>query len=179
MKLYELVKSGAVGDNTIPKRLQKKPIIFNPFLDFMRQWTKEDAEKYFTEELEYVRFKYGNYKNDKAPKVKVLDFKYPGIKGQKTYGEREDILGWNINYVEGGRAARKEARDGIDDIADFTELLGGNSREKYERIVTMFPQAAEFLRRYMKKHITGLRHKPGMRWKKAEMEDLTRGREDV
>lgn len=173
MKLHELVSTSAVGDNLIPKRLQKEPIRLNPFLDFMRQFSKKDAEKFFTEELEYVKFKYNNYKNDKTPKVKVLDFKYPGIEGQKTYGQREDILGWNINYVEGGKEARKEAKAGIDDIADFTELLGGNNREKYQRIVTMFPQAGEFLRRYMKKHIVDLKHKPGPRWKRASMDKLT------
>lgn len=172
MKLHEIVKSGAVGNNLVPKQLQKEPIRLNPYLDFLRQYSKEDVEKYFNEDLEYIKFKYKNYKNDKTPKVKVLDFKYPGREGQKTYGQREDILGWNINYVEGGRADRKEARDGIDDIADFTELLGGNSREKYQRIVTMFPQAAEFLRRYMKQHVVDLKHKPGRRWKRANMEEL-------
>lgn len=173
MKLHEIVKSGAVGTNLVPKQLHKGPIRLNPFLDFMKQFDKEDVEKYYTEELDYIKFKYSNYKNDKTPQVKVLDFEYPGIKGQKTYGQRKDILGWNINYVEGGKKDRKEARDGIDDIADFTELLGGNSREKYERIVTMFPQAAEFLRRYMKQHITGAKRKTGIRWKRADLEKLS------
>lgn len=175
MKLYELVTSGAIGDNVIPKRfLKQEPIRFNPYLDFLSQFKKEEVEKAFVnEELEYIKFKYNNYKNDKNPRVKVLDFKYPGIKGQKTYGQREDVLGWNINYVEGGKEAKKEAKDGIDDIADFTDLLGGNNREKYERIVTMFPQAAEFLRRYMKKHIVDLKHKPHKKWKRVDMDKLT------
>jgi len=185
MKLYELVKSGAVGNNLVPKQLQNQPLRLNPFLDFMKQWEKEDVEKYYTEGLEYVKFKYTNYKNDKTPQVKVLDFEYPGIKGQKTYGKRKDVLGWNINYVEGGRAAKREAINGIDDIADFTELLGGSSREKYERIVTMFPQAAEFLRRYMRDHITGLKHKKGIMWKRTDInklidqDQLLRGQEYV
>lgn len=173
MKLNELVKSGAVGNNLIPKQLQDGPLRLNPFLDFMKQFSKEDVEKSYNEELDYIKFKYSNYSNDKTPNVKVLDFEYPGIKGQKTYGERKDILGWNINYVEGGRKDRKEARDGIDDIADFTELLGGTSREKYERIVTMFPQAAEFLRRYNKQHVTGVKRKPGLRWKRTDLDSLT------
>lgn len=169
MKLNELVKSGAVGNNVIPKRLNDNVIRMNPFLDFMKQFDKKEVEKYYTEELEYVKFKYKNYKNDKTPQVKVLDFEYPGIEGQKTYGQRGDILGWNVNYVEGGKDAKKEAIAGIDDIADFTELLGGNSREKYERIVTMFPQAAEFLRRYMKQHIVGAKRKVGSRWQRAKL----------
>ncbi len=176
MKLHEIVSSSAVGSNLIPKRLgEEEPLRFNPFLDFMKQFTKKEVEKMYSEDVEYIKFKYGNYHNDKAPKVKVLDFEYPGRPGQKTYGQRKDVLGWNINYVEGGRGARKEAIGAIDDILDFTDLLGGDKLEKYNRIVTMFPQIAEHLRRYVKQHMTSIKHKPGMMWKRAQIEDLTRG----
>ena len=175
MKLHELVQSTAVGEPRIPKRLQKQPMRLNPFMDFMRQYNKKDVEKWYTEDVAYIKFKYANYNKDKTPQVKVLDFEYPGIKGQKTYGQRKDILGWNINYVDGGRGARKEAIKAIDDILDFTDLLGGNKREKYERIVTMFPQVAEHLRRYMKKHISSVKYKPGRLWKKEQLENIARG----
>lgn len=175
MKLHELVQSTAVGEPRIPKRLKKQPIRLNPFMDFMKQFSKKDVEKWFSEDVAYIKFKYGNYKNDKVPQVKVLDFEYPGQKGQKTYGQRKDVLGWNVNYVDGGRSARKEAIKAIDDIMDFTDLLGGNKREKYERVVTMFPQVAEHLRRYMKQHITGVKQKSGRFWKREQLENIMRG----
>lgn len=175
MKLHELVKTSAVGDPKIPKRLQKGPIRLNPFLDFMKQYSKKDIEKWYTEDVAYLKFKYANYHNDKTPHVKVLDFEYPGRPGQKTYGQRKDVLGWNIDYVEGGRAAKKEAIKAIDDIVDFTDLLGGEKLEKYRRVVTMFPQVAEHLRRYMKQHISNVKHKPGRVWRKSELGNLSRG----
>ena len=175
MKLHELVQSTAVGEPKVPKQMQKQPIRLNPFLDFMKQYSKKDVEKWYNEDVAYIKFKYANYNNDKTPQVKVLDFEYPGIKGQKTYGKRKDVLGWNINYVEGGKSSRREAVKAIDDILDFTDLLGGNKREKYERIVTMFPQVAEHLRRYMKQHISGVKHKPGRLWKKEQLENIARG----
>ncbi|MFO7772761.1 MAG: hypothetical protein R6V59_02280, partial [Dehalococcoidia bacterium] len=52
------------------------------------------------EGLQYVKFKYDNYKNDPRPRVKVLDFEYPGRPEQKTYGQRDDLLGWNLNYFK-------------------------------------------------------------------------------
>ena len=47
---------------------------------------KDLLEDKLNEDLNFVKFKYSNYKEDPTPKVKVLDFKYPGQKGQKTYG---------------------------------------------------------------------------------------------
>jgi hypothetical protein len=115
----------------------------------------KEKNKVLKEALKYARFVYKNYKHDKMPKVKILDFEYPGQKGQKTYGQRKDILGWNVNYVEGGKKSREEALRAMDEIDDFAELLSADKKEKYERITTMFPQAADFLRRYIKQHITG------------------------
>jgi hypothetical protein len=63
------------------------------------------------EDLNLVKFKYSNFKEDPNPKVKVLDFVYPGQKGQKTYGDRKDLLGFNINYFSNKRYARMVSQD--------------------------------------------------------------------
>jgi|GEM_PF-2761965 len=178
MKLHEIVNSMNVGQPPIPKRLTETPITLNPFMVYMKQMEKEKEKKRkkkLSEELEYIKFNYKNYHNDKNPKVKVLDFNYKGKAGQNTYGKRKDILGWNINYVEGGKNSKKEAIRAIDEINDFAELLGTNNKEKYARIVTMFPQVAEYLRRYMKQHISGVKRKPKFLWHKTNLTDLSKG----
>jgi hypothetical protein len=107
------------------------------------------------EALELVKFHYSNWKHDKRPRVKVLDFRYPGRPGQKTYGQRRDLLGWNINYFKNKRYARRA----IDEIDSFARLLSANNKEKYRRIKYFFPQQAKYIRRYMRKHIKGLKRK--------------------
>lgn len=128
------------------------------------------------ESLQYVKFTYDNYKNDKTPKVKILDYKYPGQVGQKTYGNRNDLLGWNLNYFKN----KKYAKKAIDDIDSFSRMLGANSNEeKYKRIKYFFPEQAKLLRRYMKKHIKNLRYKPGtFFWKKTNFDKLIKFNKD-
>lgn len=128
--------------------------------------------KLLNEELTYARFIYKNYKNDKTPHVKVLDFEYPGQPGQKTYGKRKDILGWNIDYIEGGKSSKKEAITAMDEIDDFADLLSANKREKYERITTMFPQVADYLRRYIKQYVKGFKTKREGNWKKMTIDQI-------
>jgi hypothetical protein len=106
------------------------------------------------EALTAIKFHYSNFKNDPRPLVKVLDTEYPGREGQKTYGQRKDVLGWNLNYTN-----RKYAIKAIDEIDDFASLLSADNQEKYERVRIFFPEQAEFLRRYNKEHIKGLRVK--------------------
>jgi len=120
------------------------------------------------ETLELVKFHYSNYKNDKRPRVKVLDFEYPGQAGQKTYGKRRDLLGWNINYFSN----KKYARKAIDDIDTFARLLSANNKEKYKRIKYFYPKQAEFIRRYMRKHIKGMKRKDGWWWKNTDYNNL-------
>jgi hypothetical protein len=126
------------------------------------------------EALELVKFYYKNHSKNtpesKRPRVKVLDYKYPGRPGQKTYGQREDLLGWNVSYFTNSKYASRA----VDEIDSFARLLGANRNdEKYSRIKYFFPEQAKFLRRYMRKHIDGLRRKSenGL-WKKTNYDEL-------
>lgn len=126
--------------------------------------------KKVNEALAYVKFKYDNYKEDPKPRVKVLDFKYPGQEGQKTYGQRDDVLGWNLNYYTN----KKEAKRAIDDIADFASLLAANKLEMYRRIRAFFPEQAKLIRRYNRDYIKGAKEKRGILWRRADLDDLER-----
>ena len=127
-------------------------------------------KKEIDESLQFVKFHYDNAKNDKNPQVKVLDFKYKGQPGQKTYGKRKDLLGWNVNYFSN----KKYAKKAIDDIDSFARMIGANSgKEKYERLKYFFPEQAKLIRRYIQKHIKNLKHKPGkFFWHKIDVDNL-------
>lgn len=112
------------------------------------------------EELPLIKFKYQNYKKDKYPRVKVLDFNYPGIKGQKTYKQRKDILGFNLNYFK----EKKKGKEAIDDIDTFARLIYADKKEKYQRIKGFYPDALPYIRRYKKKDIKKLKLKKGSLW---------------
>lgn len=133
---------------------------------------KSLLDKDINEELKYTRFIYSNYKNDKVPHVKVLDFEYPGQPGQKTYGKRKDLLGWNIDYIEGGKSSRKEAMRAMDEIDDFAALLSANKKERYNRIATMFPQAADYIRRYIRKYVKGFKVNKNGKWTKMAIDAI-------
>jgi|WetSurMetagenome_2_1015567.scaffolds.fasta_scaffold30098_6 hypothetical protein len=120
------------------------------------------------EALQTIRFKYGNYKKDPMPEVKVLDTEYPGKAGQKTYGQRKDVLGWNVNQFEN----KEEAKTSIDEIDSFARLIGASKKEKYERIKMFFPEQAKYLRRYIQEHIKGLRVKENGLWRRATIEEI-------
>lgn len=126
--------------------------------------------KEINEALEYVKFHYSNWHNDKRPRVKALDFKYPGQEGQDTYGQRDDILGWNINYFKN----KKYAKKAIDEIDSFARLLAANKLEKYKRIKHFFPEQAKYIRRYMRKHVKGLKRKDNGLWRKTKFPDLVK-----
>ena len=125
------------------------------------------------EELPLIQFKYTNTKNDKYPKVKVLDFNYKGIKGQKTYGQRHDVLGFNHNYF------RDKKKDGqaIDDIHSFAELLKADNKEKYKRIKDFYPDALKYIRRYKKSNIKELKMKKGALWYPADWVEAEKNKE--
>lgn len=123
-------------------------------------------EELLTEDLPLAKFYYSRYKHNKYPEVIVFDAKYPGIKGQKSFGEREDVLGWNLNYY----INKKEAIESINDINDFASLLTDDGQERYRRIKKFFPEQASLIRRYIKKHIkhTRFKGKNGL-WEKGEL----------
>jgi hypothetical protein len=131
------------------------------------------------EALELVKFSYANHSKNtaasKRPRVKVLDYKYPGQPHQKTYGQRRDLLGWNINYYSNKRYARRA----IDEIDSFARLLGAENKEKYSRVKYFFPEQAKLLRRYMRKHITNLKRRNviGL-WSKSNYTDLIQRHKD-
>lgn len=118
------------------------------------------------EDIPTIKFLYKNYKNDKFPEVMAFDTEYKGRKGQKSYGERKDVLGWNLNYYKN----RKEAEDTIKDINDFADLLSKNKEEKYKRIKKLFPDQHKLLRRYIKNAMKFIRikDKDGL-WKKGDI----------
>jgi hypothetical protein len=124
-------------------------------------------KKLLNEELPLIKFNYKNYKKDKSPKVQVLDFNYPGIKGQKTYGQREDILGFNTNYYK----EKRFGKEAIDDIDTFARLIKADNKEKYQRIKDFYPDALPYIRRYQKKHIKKLKLKKGRLWEPVDWSD--------
>lgn len=125
--------------------------------------------KELNEGLTYIKFKYNNYKQDPVPRVKVLDYKYPGQPDQSTYGQRDDLLGWNLNYFKN----KKYAKRAIDDIADFASLLSANKLEMYRRVKAFFPEQAKLMRRYQRAYIKGLKQKKGILWRRADINDLS------
>lgn len=118
------------------------------------------------EDIPLVKFYYKEYKHDKFPEVLAFDKEYKGRKGQKSYGERRDLLGWNLNYYKN----KKEAMNTIRDIDDFATLLSKDKEEKYKRIKYFFPEQSALLRRYKKNSIKFLRKKDtdGL-WKSEEL----------
>lgn len=122
------------------------------------------------ENLVKVKFKYTNYKHDPIPKILALDFNYKGLPHQKTYGQREDVLGWNTNYFEN----KKDAIRTINDIDTFARMLSSNKLEKYKRIKYFFPEQSQYIRRFNRKYIVSLKTKEEKDWfwKKTTFEQL-------
>ncbi len=131
--------------------------------------------KEINEALAYVKFKYDNYKKDPRPRVKVLDFRYPGQPHQRTYGQRDDLLGWNLNYYSN----KREAKRAIDDIADFASLLAANKLEMYRRIRAFFPEQAKLIRRYNRDYIKGEKEKRGILWRRTDLNNLERRNQEL
>jgi len=120
------------------------------------------------EDLQLVKFKYENYKEDPRPKVKVLDFEYPGIPGQKTYNQRKDLLGFNLNYFKNKNYARRA----IDDIDSFARLLSANKQEKWKRLSYFYPEVLQFIRRYNRQYIRNMKKKQGIFWRRTNYNQL-------
>jgi hypothetical protein len=134
-------------------------------------------ERLLKEELQYIKFKYDGKNNTiKYPKVKVLDPYYPGQPNQKSFGKRDDILGWSLSHV----ANKKYALKAIDDITDFAKLLSADSYELYQRIKYFYPEQSTFIRRYIKDGIKGIKEKKpdNFFWKKIKINDLAKFEEE-
>jgi hypothetical protein len=127
------------------------------------------------EDLQLVRFKYSNYKQDPKPKVKVLDFQYPGQPHQKTYGQRDDLLGFNLNYFKN----KKYAAKAIDDIDGFARLLSANNKEKWKRLKYFYPEVLKYIRRYNRKHINGIKQKKTFFWKSTTYDKLEKDNREM
>lgn len=105
------------------------------------------------EDLKMLKFSYENFKNDPSPLVKVFDEKYKGQVGQSSYGEREDILGFNLNNIKN----KEDAIIQIDKIDKDITPLANNKEEKFKRLISLYPEVKEFLRRYNSEYIKNKR----------------------
>jgi len=163
MKLREMLTTDSLSGNEIPKPLGS--VIRRPLKDKK----KRKKSKQLEEGLQYIKFSYnGKNATIKRPRVKLLDPYYPGRPGQKTYGLREDLLGWSLSHVLNRRAASRA----IDEITDFARILSADSQEAYKRIKYFYPEQSKFIRRYIRDHISNLKQKDGMLWKKISLNEL-------
>lgn len=152
------------------KHFKKNALIKMYFANEKAKANKDELVKKtkITEALQVVKFRYMSARHDPVPEVKVLDTEYPGAEGQKTYGQRQDILGWNLNYFEN----KKEAKKTIDEIDDFAKILGADKKQKYERIKMLFPEQALYLRRYIKDNCKGVKIKEEGLWRPADWDEI-------
>jgi len=157
--IIETMTTSALSGNEIPVNVMG--------LIRRAELKKKKKKKRLVETIEPVKFRYTNYKHDKVPRVMVLDFEYEGQPHQKTYKQRKDLLGWNINYFEN----KEEAVRSINDIDTFAKMLSANKLEKYKRIRYFFPEQANFIRRYNREFVRDLRIKKGWFWTKTTIED--------
>ena len=119
-----------------------------------------ERAKQLNEELELVKFRYPS-KHCKKPRVLVLDANYPGRKNEKHYGERLDVLGVNIMYAP--RSERKRIQKALSEIDLFSDFLGADKKEKYERLKFFAPEdLLPYIRRYKKEHMKNVKLKRGM-----------------
>lgn len=126
---------------------------------------KKNSFLVFKEELNTAKFFYANWKNDKFPQVKILDYHY-SKEGEKN--PSDDLIGWNLNYYSN----KEEAAKTIDDIDSFARLISADNKEKYNRIKYFFPEQEKILRRYKKDKIKNLKEKDGLLWKKTSLKNL-------
>lgn len=123
------------------------------------------------ESLQLIKFKYkSSQSHDPNPVCKILDFEYPGQKGQKSYGKRSDLLGWNLNYYKN----KKYAIKAIDDIDSFARMMWADKVERYKRMKDFFPEQMNLIRRYNKNNVRKLSKKKKIGWGKTSYDELIR-----
>jgi hypothetical protein len=156
--------SGVVDNSKPPKKPKtafSKKIIRTPAV------SKSNVEDYFpepksnkkkpkkslggpelTEALQLVKFKYsGKDSTVPNPEVMVLDPNYDGQPHWKNYGNKDYVLGYSLAHV----ANKKIAQESINDITDFTSLLGTEDDQEYfQRLKQLFPESISFIRAYKK-----------------------------
>jgi len=103
-----------------------------------------------------------------------LDFQYKGQPHQSTYGKREDLLGFNLNYFKNSKYAAKA----IDDIDGFARMLSANKDEKYRRLKYFYPEIIKYIRRYNREHIEGIKRKNKFIYHNTDYKDLIRRDQD-
>lgn len=111
--------------------------------------------------LPLIKFNYEKPNHCKTPLVKVLDYDYKGQLQQKSYGERKDILGFNIKKDKDRKKHSKE----LDDLYAFSEYSGFNKKELYNRIKEFDPDIIKFIRRYNKSKIKKPKIKGTIFWR--------------
>ena len=104
--------------------------------------------KKLDESLQRVKFVYtGKNATVRNPEVMVLDPNYDGQSHWKNYGKKDYLLGYNLSHV----ANKNEAITSIQDVSDFTTLLGSeDDKEYYERLKQLYPESISFIRAYKK-----------------------------
>jgi hypothetical protein len=176
VRYNNLVTTANLSGEEAPKRVFKGVIkrnnkILKAFVDDDEEDKKKKKKKKLEEGLQTLRFKYdGENRTIKKPVVKLLDPYYKGRPEQKTYGQRDDLLGWSLSHVSN----REEAENAIDDISDFASMLSANSDEVYKRIKYFYPKQSEFIRRYMRKHINKLKVREDNKWRNGNLNNLVK-----
>lgn len=164
----EAMKSKTMGKVTT-KSLQgyKRPhVLFgHQIKNRIKKLIKKNNFLVFKEELNTAKFFYTNWKHDKFPQVKILDYHYTK-EGEKT--PSDDLIGWNLNYYSN----KEEAAKTIDDIDSFARLISADNKEKYNRIKYFFPEQEKLIRRYKKNNIKNIKEKDGLLWKKTSLKNL-------
>lgn len=163
--LKEMVTSSAVAPDAFPMKLFTiRPIVIDTYMKML----KKKKKRKLNEDLQTVKFFYKNWHSDKFPKVLVLDTEYKGRPGQSTYGQRDDVLGWNVNYFEN----KEEAVRTINDIDTFARMISVDKEEKYKRVRYFFPEQSSYIRRYSREFIRGLKAKEDYFWKPTTFDEI-------
>lgn len=171
MKFIYLIEMITTASDSIPTDnfpVNKFPLVTKKLKKKLKKVSVIRRPTLYTENLNLAKFHYTNWKHDKTPKVKILDYHYEGKPNEKK--KTDHILGWNINYY----INKKEAIDTIDDIDSFARMISANKLEKYKRIKYFFPDQADLIRRYKKEVIKNLKTKETNDWfyKKTSLDAL-------
>jgi hypothetical protein len=118
-----------------------------------------EKAKQLNEELELIKFRYPS-KSCKKPRVLVLDANYPGRVNEKKYGQRLDVLGVNLKYTP--VSERKRMQKALSEIDLFSDFLGADKLERYQRLKDFAPDyLLPYIRRYNKSKMKNVKLKQG------------------
>lgn len=167
-QVEECMTTASLGPTTYPTKPKKafSKVIRNPAMKdlpisskeyFPRKKQKKPKKSLggaplvdgdITEALQRIKFNYSSKRSTVPnPEVMVLDPDYQGRPEWRSYGKSKYLLGWSLSHV----ANKTEAIQAINDITDFTTLLGSDDdKEYYDRVKYFFPEQAGFIRAYVK-----------------------------